>query len=260
LKSKHGDVILRNSVFKVKGLAFSTSARFSEETSEPPKKTGRKVLDKSALIKYFGATVVQFASINMFLFCLDYCIALLSEQALARKIIALLFFGFMSVKSRTFSFLDNSRPSSKSLKQRNREMKTPSWMPPPIAFPIIWSTIGVLRTISSFIVWERNSFTFLSFPIIMMMFHLSIGDTWNTINNVDKRPGAAVSGVLFVAASVYTTVFTYYQCVPLAGLILAPSAVWISVAAFLVVTLWKLNYDGPEQEPLFPYKVEESLN
>jgi tryptophan-rich sensory protein len=30
----------------------------------------------------------------------------------------------------------------------------PSWMPPPLAFPIVWSTIGVLRTVAAVMIWE----------------------------------------------------------------------------------------------------------
>jgi benzodiazapine receptor len=74
-----------------------------------------------------------------------------------------------------------------------------------------------------------------------MLGHLSIGDTWNTINNVDNRLGTAFGGVMVVLGSVLYTTYKYYQTLPLAGMILAPSAVWLSVASFLVYTIWQLN-------------------
>lgn len=55
--------------------------------------------------------------------------------------------------------------------------------------------------------------------------------------------------------SVYNVVFQYYNVVPTAGYLIAPSAVWISVATFLVYTIWRIN-PGPdgELEPLLPRK------
>ena len=93
----------------------------------------------------------------------------------------------------------------------------------------------------------------VSKPIMAMMAHLSIGDTWNTINNVERRMGTAALGVQIVMASVYYAVFQYYKANKLAGKILAPSAVWLTIANFLVVTIWRIN---TPLRPLFPSKEE----
>jgi tryptophan-rich sensory protein len=45
----------------------------------------------------------------------------------------------------------------------------------------------------------------------------------------------------------------YYKFVPLAGLVLLPSAVWISVANVLVYSIWALN----GKEPLYPTKRDQ---
>lgn len=58
-------------------------------------------------------------------------------------------------------------------------------MPPPLAFPVIWSTIGVLRAVSSVMIYQATG-AFFSLPILAFIGHLCIGDTWNTINNVEK--------------------------------------------------------------------------
>merc|ERR1712046_261111 len=123
-------------------------------------------------------------------------------------------------------------------------------MPPPLAFPVIWTSIAVLRTVSSVIIWEVSNRTLSVAPILALMLHLAIGDTWNTINNVERRLGTAVSGVTFVWASVVIADFFYFQTSKLAGWILAPSRVWLSIAWFLVFTIWKLN----GKESLYPVK------
>ena len=86
---------------------------------------------------------------------------------------------------------------------------TPSpGMPPPLAFPIIWSTIGVLRAISSVMIYKATG-SFFALPILAFIGHLCIGDTWNTINNVEKLKGTSAASVIFVLASVYHAIFRY---------------------------------------------------
>tara|TARA_A100001015_G_scaffold273648_1_gene329293 strand:+ start:127 stop:381 length:255 start_codon:yes stop_codon:yes gene_type:complete len=68
--------------------------------------------------------------------------------------------------------------------------------------------------------------------------------------------GTAVLGVLAVWSSVVYAVKQYYTTFPLAGKLLAPSAVWISVATVLVTTIWRLNYEDLGRPSLFPSKEE----
>ena len=92
--------------------------------------------------------------------------------------------------------------------------------------------------------------------IFAMLAHLAIGDTWNSINNVEKRLGTACVGVGFVLLSVYNVVFQYLRVDRTAGALIAPSAVWITVATALVWTIWTLNprADGT-REPLAPRRA-----
>jgi tryptophan-rich sensory protein len=163
---------------------------------------------------------------------------------------------FMSLKSRVFSPLDNSRPSASKDDPVFKDRLRPSWTPPPLAFPIIWSTIALLRTFSTVLIF-RSTGTLLCKPIFALMAHLSIGDTWNTINNVEKRLGTAVLGVAFVWASAVYATYLYYKTLPLAGKILAPSCVWLTVASLLVYSIWRMNsiYLN-ERSSLFPSKQE----
>ena len=54
-------------------------------------------------------------------------------------------------------------------------------------------------------------------PLVVYMAHLAIGDTWNYINNVEKRTGVAVPGVLACWAGVAAVVATYFSVSPTAG-------------------------------------------
>jgi len=230
-------------------------------------KPPRKKILWTALANYLTATSLQWSLIISFMHVLQLSIfdnlsnlniinnitkrvSFINQDTISTLIVTM-FMLFMSVRSRVFSPLDNSRPKAIDNDPVFKNRKRPSWQPAPIAFPIIWSTIALLRTISTVLVF-RETGSLLCLPIMSMMAHLSIGDTWNTINNVEQRLGTAFFGVLFVLGSVLATVIKYYETLPLAGKVLAPSAIWLSVATVLVFTIWRLNYESFNFPSLLP--------
>merc|ERR1719491_1170814 len=168
----------------------------------------------------------------------------------------ILFYGF-SLKSRTFNPLDNSRPdlakavgSSMEDEQDSsggggtkgfRDRVMPSWTPPGVIFPIMWVLIiGPTRAYTASLVYASTGH--LADPAILaLMFHLSVGDVWNTINNTEKRFGAAATGVLCVSLANLNAATQFYQVDETAGLLLGATMLWFTVASALIVQTWRLN-------------------
>mmetsp|Transcript_64299 Transcript_64299/g.127169 ORF Transcript_64299/g.127169 Transcript_64299/m.127169 type:complete len:329 (-) Transcript_64299:157-1143(-) len=215
-----------------------------------------KELDSDAVIKYFAAILIQMSAIAAFFYALDAAVKSLGV-AVPEWAVFGLFFG-MSIRSRIFSPLDNSRPNiDKAVAGKStggfNDRKMPGWTPPGIFFPIMWILIvAPLRATASLLVWQQVGHL-CDATLLVLMFHLSIGDTWNTVNNVERRLGAAVPGVLCVWASALLAAFAYSLVLPFAGQVLLPTCLWLTVAAALVTDTWRINSQGVE-EPLFPYR------
>jgi len=203
--------------------------------------------DKSATLAYVGATIAQIAAMTGLLWAMDFALGRFDTTALPQEAtgaIACAFFAFVTLRSRLFSLLDNTRNSG-----RYKSLQRPGWAPPPLAFPIVWMSIAVLRVVSAYLVWSAMGQTFLSWPLILYVAHLSLGDTWNTIFTVEGRLGAAVPMVMVgPLLSVVVVTVSYFQVVPLAGWVILPSLVWLAIATALCISLWRLN----GQEPLYP--------
>eukprot|EP00316_Scyphosphaera_apsteinii_P008421 CAMPEP_0119307346 /NCGR_PEP_ID=MMETSP1333-20130426/7876_1 /TAXON_ID=418940 /ORGANISM="Scyphosphaera apsteinii, Strain RCC1455" /LENGTH=447 /DNA_ID=CAMNT_0007310877 /DNA_START=95 /DNA_END=1438 /DNA_ORIENTATION=+ len=141
------------------------------------------------------------------------------------------------------------------------ERIVPSWTPPGVAFPIMWvGVVAPLRAFASALVYEtstgRLNEAHLNDPVLIwLVLHLCLGDTWNTVNNVERRMGAAVVGVAIVWISTIFAAKQYYDVAPLAGVLLGLTALWIAVAGALVADIWRLN-SVVEAEPLYPYKAK----
>lgn len=62
-------------------------------------------------------------------------------------------------------------------------------------------------------VWEALGCNLATGPIAAMVLHLSIGDTWNHINNVEKKLGVAVSVVFVVVSKPRRVILSYHLAV-----------------------------------------------
>jgi tryptophan-rich sensory protein len=97
---------------------------------------------------------------------------------------------------------------------------------------------------------------YASEALLSLMLHLSIGDVWNTINNVERRYGTSVLGVLCVWLSAAFAAWQFSLVVPLAGKLLLLKLIWLTIATSLIVRTWQLNPDPStgRMAPLLPTK------
>ena len=136
-----------------------------------------------------------------------------------------------------------------------------SWTPPGVVFPLMWvGLVAPCRAFAASLVYEASSGRLnsghLDDPVLLwLVFHLAVGDTWNTVNNVERRTGAAVPGVLLVWLSTFYAAAQYYEINQLAGILLGLTGVWITAAGAIVADTWRLN-NAVTPEPLYPYKKE----
>jgi len=112
------------------------------------------------------------------------------------------------------------------------------------------------RCISATMIWNVTGRNFVSLPLVVYYLHLSIGDAWNNLYTVQKRLGAGAFFIWFVWASVLGLTAVFYKTLPVAGYIIAPSAVWLSIASLLVTRIWELNRKEPQV--LIPQSTSES--
>jgi benzodiazapine receptor len=213
-------------------------------------------VDSDALVKYAVAGVVQMSLVFGLFSALDAGITAL-DLSVPFVVNCALFYGF-SLKSRVFNPLSNERPKPKNIDDQDDGPIRPSWTPPGVFFPIMWLLIiGPIRAYSASLVYETTG-SYACAAILAFMLHLTVGDIWNTVNNVEKRVGASAGGVLFVLLSAINAAYQYYQAEPFAGNMLGLTIVWLSIAASLVNAIRLLNPDKAtgEIEALYPVKGE----
>ncbi|MBE9222129.1 tryptophan-rich sensory protein [Cyanobacterium stanieri LEGE 03274] len=197
-------------------------------------------LNGQKLLIYVMGTLAQIGFMTLTLWLINLGFKQLLEYNLdvrINTIIVSLFWIFFTIRSRLFSPLDNTR----SRRQYDQVIR-PKWAPPAFVFPIVWISIGVLRVVSSYLVWQELNQNFLALPLIIFTIHLALGDTWNTIFTVEGRYGLAVPVVIIgPLLSSFVLAYVYGQILPLAGWLIFPSCIWLMVASVLVINIWQLN-------------------
>lgn len=221
-------------------------------------------LDADALAKYAASAATELALFGATFQLLD---TALDQLGMKPPFAAAAFvFYAASLKSRVFNPLNNSRPDlSKAVGGGEggaaspgfRDRVMPSWTPPGVLFPIMWILIiGPLRAYSSALVVSSTG-AFFTLPTMAFVLHLTIGDIWNTINNAERRYGAAVVGVLCVVVSAANAAYQYSTVDPTAGELLGGTCLWLVTAAALIADTWRLNpAENGERVPLYPVKGE----
>ena len=207
--------------------------------------------DWKNLVKFPIATALQFQTITWTLTAIDTLARRTNANPPTPTLVGALF-AFLSLRSRFFSTIQAQRPDRAKLKGKATppDTKRPKWTPPGVAFPIIWLSITCLRAASAALVYSVvEPRALASPPLLALVAHLCVGDTWNSITNVEGRLGTSLLTVGFVLVSVLNAVYRFHEVTPLAGYILAPSAVWIAVASVLTFEIWRIN---EPRQPLLP--------
>ena len=176
-----------------------------------------------------------------------------------------LFFWGCSLRSRLFNPLRNARPTvddvimaTDEAEGTTVEVLRPAWTPPGIFFPIMWVlVIGALRAYSSAVVVDTAGH-YTTSATLAFMFHLTVGDIWNTINNVEQRLGAATTGVVLVIVSAGNAAYHYSHVSAVAGQLLGVTLLWLCTAGVLVAQIRQLNPRGEDKgrtlDPFYPVK------
>lgn len=119
------------------------------KNSSPVTALKATAVDGSAIALYLGGTILQIGMMILALWGLQGLAPSMPAQGVIYP--ALGFFALVSVRSRLFSPLDNTRSRA-----TDNTVERPRWAPPPLTFPLVWITIGMLRIISSFWVWRAE--------------------------------------------------------------------------------------------------------
>jgi translocator protein len=95
--------------------------------------------------------------------------------------------------------------------------------------------------VAAWLVWRESQARSVRTPLALFAVQLALNVAWSGIFFHLHHIGAAVVEVLLLWAFILATVLSFRRVSRAAALLLAPYLAWVSFAAFLNFTIWRLN-------------------
>ena len=126
-----------------------------------------------------------------------------------------------------------------------RRLAKPSWTPPDWAFPVVWSCLYVCMAAAGARVAVSDG---NALAMALWSLQIALNGLWTPVFFGLKRIklGFVVLSVLWVSVAV--TLVALWQVDWIAGALFAPYLGWVSIAAALNFSVWRLNPDEAAQE------------
>ena len=120
-------------------------------------------------------------------------------------------------------------------------LKKPSWNPPGWVFGPVWTALYTLMAVAAWLVWQRGGFAAQRRPLTLFLVQLALNAAWTPLFFGLHRPGVAFVDIVLLGLAIVATLFAFRPVSRVAAWLLAPYLAWVSFAAVLNFTLWRLN-------------------
>jgi tryptophan-rich sensory protein len=117
----------------------------------------------------------------------------------------------------------------------------PTWNPPDWVFGPVWTTLYGLMAIAAWLIWRPSGFKAAAVPLTLFALQLLLNIAWSWIFFHYQQPGWAFVEIIALWAAIAATLAAFFAHSTVAGWLLTPYLAWVSFAAVLNFTIWRLN-------------------
>ena len=117
----------------------------------------------------------------------------------------------------------------------------PSWRPPNWVFAPVWSVLYLAIAVSGWLVWQRVGFGGAPLPFAIYALQLVLNAAWTPLFFGLHRPGLGLVDIALMWLMIAATIAAFYPIHMGAALLLLPYLAWVSFAAALNFSIWRLN-------------------
>ncbi len=117
----------------------------------------------------------------------------------------------------------------------------PSWLPPQRSFAPIWTVLYVSMGAALWMVWRERYHQARGRALVAYFMQLILNALWAPLFFGLHDIGACLFVCVVLWISIVWTLREFARIRPLAAIIMIPYLIWVSVAAVMNLSLWKLN-------------------
>lgn len=119
----------------------------------------------------------------------------------------------------------------------------PWFNPPNWIFAPVWTTLYILMGIALYLVWKNDTIKISAKQLAIIVFavQLILNFFWSLIFFKLQQPGWAFAEIIAMWLAIIATILLFGKISSAAAWLLVPYICWVSFAAVLNYSIWKLN-------------------
>ncbi len=114
----------------------------------------------------------------------------------------------------------------------------PSWNPPPWIFGPVWTFLYLMMAVAAWLIWKRDGWRQ---ALLFYFVQLALNAAWTPIFFGAHQLGWALAEIILLWSAILLTMFSFFRVSKPAGWMLVPYLIWVTFAANLNFTLWRMN-------------------
>jgi benzodiazapine receptor len=120
-------------------------------------------------------------------------------------------------------------------------LKKPALNPPSWLFGPVWTMLYALMGVSLYLVWRKREQPGAKLALVVFFLQLALNSAWSMIFFGLKNPGLAFIGIIALWLAIAGAILFFYPLDRRAAWLLLPYLAWVSFAAYLNFSIWRLN-------------------
>jgi tryptophan-rich sensory protein len=121
------------------------------------------------------------------------------------------------------------------------ELHKPLWNPPAWVFAPAWTLLYVLMAVAAWLVWREGGWKVQRRTLGLFVLQWLLNALWTPLFFGMHRPGLAFAEIILLWWVLAATLASFWRVRKVAGILLMPYLAWVSFAAMLNFTIWRLN-------------------
>jgi tryptophan-rich sensory protein len=121
------------------------------------------------------------------------------------------------------------------------QLRKPAWGPPNWVFPPAWAVLYLTIAVSGWLVWRTSGSAGAALPFAIYLLQLVLNAAWSPIFFGIRRPDLAFMEIVILWFSIVATIATFHPLNAVAAWLLLPYLGWVTFAAALNFTIWRMN-------------------
>lgn len=121
------------------------------------------------------------------------------------------------------------------------QLVRPEWAPPSNLFGPVWTILYALMGIAAWLAWRAGGFRAARTALTLFLVQLAVNALWSWLFFEWHLGGLAFADIVLLWVLIIATLIAFWRVRPLAGMLLIPYLLWVSLASALNFSVWQLN-------------------